>query len=228
VHLTGVVAIPCAMSAAALGLACGSHGDSGFTLDSNDNPTSDAGGSQDSKSATQSDASVSTGNGEIFESSDAAPTVMFECEPGTYTGMFVTKVTNDAGGLFSLFSFNWSGSLSITLQAMVMNSGAGEIPLPTLIIAPGAKLDGMDMMGGHFSADMTGQLDCPSKTLTITIANGMYTYFGDAGGVSMTGSMSATYDGTMTPPQLTMGEMNVGSPQISGVAAGGTWTATLQ
>jgi hypothetical protein len=217
VRSAGGLAIPCAMAMAVVGFACGSQGGSGTPFGQDDTSMGDGGATaKDSQAATSIDASVPTGGGEIFVSSDAASEVTFECQPGTYTGMFSTKVTNDAGGLFALFSFAWSGSLSITLQAMVMN------------IAPGAKLDGMDMMGGHFSADMTGQLDCPSKTLTITIANGVYNYFGDAGGVMMTGSMAATYDGTTSPPELTMGAMNVGSPQVPGTSAEGTWTATLQ
>jgi len=169
------------------------------------------------------------GPSNIFTSTDAAPSgVVFDCKPGTYAGMFTTMVKSDAGGLLSLFSFNWTGSLSITLQGQVTTSGAGEIPEPVLTIAPGAKLAGVDAMGGHLNADLSGQLDCPSKTLTATIANGVYGYFGDAGGIMMTGGLTATYDGTGSTPMLTMGTMMCGSPQVMGVEAEGTWTATLQ
>jgi hypothetical protein len=189
----------------------------------------------DSGLGAPDDSSVAAGDGApsgvFFKSDDASgipPGVVFECRPGTYSGMFNTTVTNDAGGLFSLFSFNWTGSLSITLEGMVTTTSAGEFPSSTLTIAPGAKLAGKDSMGGMFTADLSGQLDCPSKTLSATIANGFYSYgVGDAG-VSMQGSMSATYDGTVTPPMLSMGEMSLGSPQIQGTSAGGTWTATLQ
>jgi hypothetical protein len=46
----------------------------------------------------------------------------------------------------------------------------------------------------------------------------------------MGGTLSATYDGTMTPPALTMGVMNLttSSQLFSGVGATGTWTAALQ
>jgi hypothetical protein len=46
----------------------------------------------------------------------------------------------------------------------------------------------------------------------------------------MGGTLSATYDGTMTPPALTNGTMNLTttSKLFSGVGATGTWTAALQ
>ncbi len=205
-------------------VACGSHGGAlgGSGASSGDdegNPASDAGGG----ASSGDDAST----GMVFTSSDAAPAgVTFECEPGTYTGMFMTQVGSDAGGLASLFSFAWTGTLSITLQGSVMNTSAGEIPLSTLTIAPGAKLSGMDMMGGIFSADLSGMLDCPTKMLTVTVANGTYT---DAFmTVQMTGSMTATYDASSGTPELTDGMISVGSPQYASLSADGTWSATLK
>ena len=132
-------------------------------------------------------------------------------------------------GSRALLTINWTGNLSITLQGQVTNNGAGEIPEPTLTIAPGAKLSGVDSNGGSFYADLTGQLDCPSKVLTATIDNGSYTLIPDAG-VPMGGTLSATYDGTMKPPALAMGVMNLSSTSalFSGVGATGTWTAALQ
>jgi hypothetical protein len=209
--------------------ACGGSSHGGFLS------IGDPSAAQGDGDAAISDASTTvssddggSGGGAIFTSGDAAPAgVMFDCQPGTYSGMFTTMVTSDAGGLLSLFSFNWTGNLSITLQGHVMNSGTGEIPQPTLTIAPGAQLAGVDTMGGHFNAELSGQLDCPSKTLTATVLNGTYSYFGDAGGVSMQGTMSATYDGTGAKPTLT-GGLDLSSAQISSLAALGTWSATLQ
>jgi hypothetical protein len=214
----------------ALLVACGGSGKGGFLSIGDRSPAvqgdGDAAISDASTTVSSDDGS---GGGAIFTSSDAAPAgVMFDCQPGTYRGTFSTMVTSDAGGLFSLFSFNWTGNLSITLQGHVTNSGTGEIPQPTLTIAPGAQLAGMDTMGGHFNAELSGQLDCPSKMLTATVLNGTYNYFGDAGGVSMQGTMSASYEGTGAKPALTMGSLNLSSAQLSSLAALGTWSATLQ
>ncbi len=83
--------------------------------------------------------------------------------------MYTTMVTNDGGGLLSLFSINWSGNLSITLQGKVDNNGSGEIPEPTLTIAPGAQLAGVDSMGGH-SSPLTWRLfDRLDQELTATV-----------------------------------------------------------
>jgi hypothetical protein len=219
--------LACGLLGSALVLACGAKSPP-LQPDTGD----DAGGGNEAGAGN--DVTTSTGDdggpSNVFTSTDAAPSgVVFDCKPGTYAGMFTTMVTNDAGGLFALFSLNWTGSLSITLQGKVTTSNAGEIPEPTLTIAPGAKLSGVDAYGGHFNADLSGQLDCPSKTLTATVANGMYNYLGtDAGGIAMQGSLSATYDGTMAAPMLTLGAMDLSSPQLMGTAAIGTWTATLQ
>ena len=214
--------------APAAALACG--GSQGTTFGPLGGPAaSDDGGAADAEPSQTSSSPDDAGSGSpgVFTSNGSDAGVLFDCQPGTYSGMFSTTVTNDAGGIFSLFSFNWAGNLSITLQGKVENNGSGEVPVPTLTIAPGAQLSGMDMMGGHFSADLSGQLDCPTKTLTATISNGFYGYFGDAGGVQMTGSMSATYDGSGSAPTLS-GQMDVGSPQVPGTGGVGTWTATLQ
>jgi hypothetical protein len=123
------------------------------------------------------------------------------------------------------------GTLSVTLEGHVSQPpGGGEsFAQPTLTIAPGAQLVGNDVtFGGHFGADLSGQLDCPSKTFTGSLTNGYYTYLGDAGAITMTGDMTATYDGTMTPPVLSTGTMNLQSPQLQGVDALGSWSATLQ
>jgi hypothetical protein len=222
-----------ALALSPLALGCGSTGDgTGFpTGGGSSAPTANDRGDasiDDSSSALFADSGQFT---PVFTSGDGAPPgVMFECEPGTYTGMFDTNVTNDAGGLLSLlFSFKWSGTLSITLVGQVMQSSSGEnFAAPVLTIAAGAKLSGADDMGGHFNADLTGQLDCPTKALTGTLSSGTYEYPGDAGSITMQGSLSGTYDGTGTTPALTMGVIDVSSPQYPQISAGGTWSATHQ
>lgn len=219
--------LACGLLGSALVLACGAKNP---PLQPGTGDDTSGGGDAGAANDVVTSAGDDGGPSGVFTSTDAAPSgVVFDCKPGTYSGMFSTMVTNDAGGLFALFSLNWTGNLSITLQGKVTTSSAGEIPEPTLTIAPGAKLSGVDAYGGHFNADLTGQLDCPSKTLTATVANGNYNYFGsDAGGIAMAGNLSATYDGTMATPMLTLGAMDLSSPQLMGTAAIGTWTATLQ
>jgi hypothetical protein len=219
----------CAGALASLAFACGGHKDLtlGSTGGGGEQGAPDSGSPNDSSTATFS--GDDGGSSAIFTGGDdGGSSVVFDCQPGTYTGTFATMVTNDAGGIWSLFSVSWAGSLSITLQGMAQQSGGGEIPLPTLTIAPGAKLDGADMNGGHFIADMTGTLDCPSKKLNVTIANGAYEFFLDSGSIPLGGTMTATYDGNSNPPQLTMGAISVGSPSVPGSDAEGAWSAMLQ
>jgi len=204
-------------------VACGGHGTTGFS-----SPGSGGSSGGDASRAESSDADPAS---EVFTSGDAngLPSgLVFDCQPGTYAGKFTTMVTSDAGGLFALFNYSWSGNLSITLQGAVTHTSTGEIPQPTLTIAPGAKLAGMDANGIAFNADLSGQLDCPSKTLNATVANGTYGAVGDAGGIAMQGTLTATYDGASSPPTLAMGGMALTSPQIMSLAAEGTWTATLK
>jgi hypothetical protein len=162
----------------------------------------------------------------------APPAVKFDCEPGTYSGMFTTTVTTDAGLFPSLLHFNWMGNLSITLVGHVMQTqsanGENFTAAPVLTIAPGAMLSGTDNFGGYFSSGLSGQLDCPSKQLTGTLSNGTYEYPGDAGSITMVGMLTGVYDGTTTPPALTMGTIAVGSPMWSTLGATGTWSATHQ
>jgi hypothetical protein len=215
-----------------LAVACGGSSSGGFAGQPGASAgPNDAGGSTADDSASPVQQDDSDAGGEIFTSSDSAAGVVFDCKPGTYSGEFTTSVGTDAGGLLALFSafisFDWKGSLSVTLQGMVSGNSGGELPSPTLTIAPGAKLSGMDSMGGVFSADLSGQLDCPSKALTVTMTNGTYTYGGSTT-IMMVGSMSATYDGTTTPPTLSMGAISTSSPQVMGIGANGSWSAALQ
>jgi hypothetical protein len=217
-----------------LALGCGGSGaGAGFSSPDGGSgaPASDGGdtSSDDSSTLFLDSGQFTT----VLASSDgAAPPVTFACEPGTYSGMFTTTVTTDAGLFPSLLSFNWTGTLSIALVGHVTQtqSANGEnftVAAPVLTIAPGAMLSGADNFGGHFISGLSGQLDCPTKMLTGTLSNGVYEYPGDAGSIVMQGTLSGTYDGTK-PPTLTMGEIQVGSPTYSTLGATGTWSATLQ
>jgi hypothetical protein len=167
--------------------------------------------------------------------SDASMTTTqsFNCQPGTYTGPFTTKVTSssDAGGLLgllaSLFQYPWSGTLSITLQGTPTKSQNGESFYSMLTIAPGAKMSGTDQQGGHFNADISGTLDCTTGMLTGALSNGTYEYPGDAGSIMMTGTLSATYDAEGGTPTLN-GTLTAASPQYQGIGAAGTWSAVHQ
>lgn len=158
-----------------------------------------------------------------------------DCLPGTYAGMFNAAATADAG-LLALFgtSFAWGGNLSLTLTGTteVIEAGGGEFRMDytVLTIAPGAKLSGTDMYGGQFTADVSGQLDCPSRTLTGTLENGTYLFpgLGDAGSIMMQGSLTATYDPSANPVALSGGTITASSPQVQSLGANGTWTATRQ
>jgi|HubBroStandDraft_2_1064218.scaffolds.fasta_scaffold03323_2 hypothetical protein len=166
---------------------------------------------------------------------DSSTTQSFNCKPGTYTGPFSTKVTmgGDAGGLLgllaSLFQYPWMGTLSITLVGMTTFSGTGENDYSTLTIAPGAQLSGVDQTGGHFQANISGTLDCATNVLTGTLSNGSYEFPGDAGSLSMQGTISATYgeEGDAGTPALS-GDLTASSQQLQGTEAAGTWSAALQ
>jgi hypothetical protein len=220
----------CLLAGTALvALGCGgAHGGAGFGASGGaEPPAADAGdASGDDSSSPVADSSQLTLPG--YTSADAAPGVKFDCQPGTYAGMFMVHVTTDAGLLPALVSFNVAGTVSIALVGKVTQGSGGEFPQPILSIAPGAKLSGDDAtFGGHFSADVSGQLDCPNKTFAGTLSNGVYVYPSDSGSLQMGGSLTATYDGTVTPPSLTMGVMQLTAPQLS-LGSSGPWSATLK
>jgi hypothetical protein len=211
---------------------CGSAGSSpGFASGDGD------GGDAAAQAASAPAASASGGSTPLFAQSDAGdagPAISASaCTPGTYSGTFTTAVTiPDAGLLSVLFSIAWSGSLSVTLVGEQSTSQSGEFSNTTLVIAPGAKLTGTDQYGGTFSAGVSGQLDCPSRTLSGTL-DGSYTnsallFTGDGGTVTLNGTLSGTYDSNVTPVALDNGSLSVTSPQVSGLEAAGTWSATLQ
>jgi hypothetical protein len=224
-----------AITAPLLAVGCGgSSGDPGFAVPDAGSltPVTDDGGDAAIDDSSGFDLDAGQVTIALMGGDGALPPVKFDCEPGTYSGMFVTTVTTDAGLFPSLLHFNWMGNLSITLVGHVMQTqsanGENFTAAPVLTIAPGAMLSGTDNFGGYFSSGLSGQLDCPSKQLTGTLSNGTYEYPGDAGSITMVGMLTGVYDGTMTPPALTMGTIAVGSPMWSTLGATGTWSATLQ
>jgi hypothetical protein len=81
-----------------------------------------------------------------------------------------------------------------------------------LVIAPGGLLRGKDIYGGTLSAQLSGELDCRSGTLTGTLVNGAY-----ANGVASqpySGEFSAVYRGDQQPPSLENGTMTMTSEQL--------------
>jgi len=229
--LSLAIAAIIAIAAPSLAVACATHS-TGFEGDDGaaGEQAQDDAGDGSSTLVIFPDSGGSTGL--VLTSGDAAPQmVTFPCEPGTYTGMFTTTVTTDAGLFPSLLSFNWSGTLSITLVGHVMqtmsSNGENFAAAPVLTIAPGAMLSGTDNFGGHFVSGLSGQLDCPSKQLSGMLINGVYEEPSDSGTLTMVGSLTAVYQGTPAPPALTMGTIMVSSPMLT-LGASGTWSATLQ
>lgn len=215
------------MAAALLALGCGGPHGAGFGSGASAAAPSDAG--EDTSGDDSSTTNADSGQPQLFLAAEAAPPgVTFDCQPGTYSGTFKVHVSTDAGLLPALVSFDVSGTLSIVLVGKVTQGSGGEFPEPILTIAPGAKLSGVDTsFGGNFSADVSGQLDCPSKTFSGILANGVYEYPLDSGSIMMTGTLSATYDGSSMPPTLTTGVMELDAPQLQ-LGSTGPWSATLQ
>jgi hypothetical protein len=210
----------CVLAAGAVG-ACGGTHIAGFT---NDPQSDDGGGGPDEATAASDGAAPSSG--QLFTGSDAA-TPAFDCTPGTYSGPFTTHVVvGDAGP--SPFSLVWMGTLTVTLVGKTVMTSAGELPTTTLTIAPGGRMEGTDMFHGSFGADVTGQLDCLSKTLQATISNGVYELLNDGGTLPFTGTVDGAYQAAM-PPALNASIDVVTSPGALGaLGATGTVTASLQ
>ena len=224
-------------------LGCGGNGANGFPV-SGTGTTNDVDGSLSDGGSLVADSMMSASDGSpVFVGGGHGDlSGMYNCQPGTYLGSFTTKVgATDSGA--SIFNFNWDGCLSITLapsDAGVTAAGVGEnFGYQTLTVAPGAQLSGRDQMGGSFTLDLTGSLDCkPANgppTLTGTL-NGGYC-FGTAtcapdAGLNVGGNLSATY-GNM-PPELTgdqAGDLTVcaitGDASCLFPGADGTWSAAL-
>jgi hypothetical protein len=227
------------VAACAATLACGSTAGSsaGFPGDDGTGSTPATSGSGDDGGGVQAAPTFASGDdggsGVLFTGDASGPaTGGSNCQPGTYTGAFKTHVTNDAGGILglfaALFSLDWDGTISVALQGTATTQQNGEFAYTTLTIAPGATMSGADQYGGHFSATLSGQLDCTTGRFTGSISNGSYVYQGDAGSIAMSGDFSATYDGSTNPPSLRDGQLSVGSPQLATTGASGTWQATKQ
>jgi hypothetical protein len=233
--------------AAALVLGCGGSGSSTFG-DGNGpqrGPATDGAASSDN-----TDATVSGGGDTDAELFGGSPTreagvivTQGACLAGVYQGQFMTYVGAgaDGGSPGGLFSFMWNGNLTIDLSAQkitMTSTSGGEIPTTTststLEIADGGALDGSDMYGGGFFANLSGKLDCapdagPPFHLTATLSNGAYknTFFM----IPIVGNLTADYQGgDAGPPMLVNGAILVGGIFVDGGAptssASGIWSAT--
>jgi hypothetical protein len=220
---------------------CGGSGSGGFGGGQGGEPPGtgpahDAGGSPDATVF-----SSGTGDaGGFFQAleGDGGESVQSVCTAGLYKGAFTTSVNAGSGDAApSPFSFMWNGNVSIDLAArtvvIVQNGGEGNtVNTSVLEIAEGGVLEGGDMYGGVFSADMSGSLDCapdagPPYHLTASLSSGLYS--NAFLGIPITGSLSADYQPS-NPPMLVNGMMEItGHFNDSGAAnatATGTWSAT--
>jgi hypothetical protein len=88
---------------------------------------------------------------------------------------------------------------------------------------------GKDNYGDVWSADITGQLDCGSRTFVGSLSNGVADIFGsDAATVGLDGNLSATYDPGANPVALVNGSIELTSPQVASTMGAGQWSAALQ
>jgi hypothetical protein len=161
----------------------------------------------------------------LFVADSAPARAASDCKPGTYTGTFTMNVTY--GGVDS--GVNLMGTLSITLVANKPTPHPGEFNSGTLTVAPGAMFSGKDNYGDLWSADITGQLDCGSRTFVGSLSNGVADIFGsDAATVGLDGNLSATYDPGANPVALVNGSIELTSPQVASTMGAGQWSAALQ
>jgi hypothetical protein len=234
--------------AAALLFGCGGSGSSALAdgTDPQTHPGAGGGGSTGGADATTSGGDT---DGEVFHpapsGTGAGGTVVTQgaCLPGVYQGQFMTYVGAgaDGGTAGGLFSFMWNGNLTIDLAAQkitMTSTSGGEVPTTsstsTLAITDGGALDGSDMYGGAFLANMIGALDCapdagPPYHLAATLSNGSYSnaFFK----IPIVGNLTADYQaGDAGPPMLVNGGILVGGIFMDGgtptSSASGTWTAT--
>jgi hypothetical protein len=170
---------------------------------------------------------------------DAGTTTTSVCTAGVYKGQFMTLVGQGTdGGSPGLFTVMWNGGLTIDLKAKTITiasgSGNGESfggSTNLLEIAEGGALEGGDMYGGSFYANLDGELDCdpdagPPYHLTATLGNGFYSSL--FYNLPIEGHLTADYQAS-TPPVLTNGQILVDSPDagvLGATSAGGSWTAT--
>jgi hypothetical protein len=238
---TALATTAVAIASAAWTAGCGGSGSAGFGGGQGGGPPGtgaapDGGGSPDATVFSLGDG----GAGSFFQTAegDGGESVQSACVAGVYNGAFTTSVNPGSGDAApSLFSFMWNGNVSIDLAArkvvVVQNGGEGNLSSTSVLeIAEGGVLEGGDMYGGVFSADMSGSLDCaadagPPYRLSASLSNGIYS---DAFlGIPITGSLSADYQPS-NPPKLVNGTMEItGHFNDSGMAnatATGTWSAT--
>ncbi len=237
--------------AAALLLGCGGSGTS--ALAGGTGPQTGPGRGDDGGAPTDNgDATVSGGgdtDAEVFRPTATdgdAGTIVVQgaCAPGVYQGQFMTYVGAgaDGGTAGGLFSFMWNGNLTIDLSAQkitMTSMSGGEIPTTsstsTLAITDGGALDGSDMFGGSFFANLNGELNCapdagPPYRLGATLSSGTYSesFFK----IPIVGNLTADYQegGAGSPPMLVNGAILVGGIFVDGGAptssASGTWSAT--
>jgi hypothetical protein len=236
--------------AAALLLGCG--GSASSALADGTDPQTHPGAGGGGGSTGNADATVSGGDtdAEVFQPSPTtgpAGTIVTQgaCVPGTYQGQFMTYVGAgaDGGTAGGPFSFMWNGNLTIDLAAQkitMTSTSAGEVPTTsstsTLAITDGGALDGSDMYGGSFFANLNGELNCapdagPPYRLAATLSNGSYSqsFFK----IPIVGNLTADYqagDDAGTPPMLVNGGILVGGIFVDGgtptSSASGTWSAT--
>jgi hypothetical protein len=153
--------------------------------------------------------------------------------------MTVVGASSDGGMPSGIFNIMWNGNLAIDLKArtVVISTGGGNgesfgTDMSRLEIADGGALEGGDMYGGSFFANLDGELNCdpdagPPFRLTATLGNGFYNSL--FYNLPIEGHLTADYQAT-TPPSLMNGQIFVDSPDagplLSNSMAGGTWSAT--
>jgi hypothetical protein len=233
--------------AAASMLGCGGS-EPGFLA----GPSQPSGPSSDGDGAISSDNTDATTardntDAEVFAPPDigdaGAVVTQGACAPGVYQGSFMTYTAPGGdGGSPGIFSFMWNGNLTIDLSAQkitMTSTTVGELPTTTssstLEIADGGMLDGSDMLGGTFFADLSGKLDCSPDAgqpyhFTATFGNARYDSFFIK--IPLIGNLTADYQeaGAGAPPMLINGSMLVAGLLMPGgqpfASASGTWSAT--
>ncbi len=204
----------------------------------NTRPSGDDGGGGDD--ATLPSAAADDGGLALGPARDAGTMTTSVCTAGVYKGQFMTLVGQGMdGGAPGLFTVMWNGDMTIDLRAKTIviasASGNGEsfgTDMSLLEIAEGGALEGGDMYGGNFFANLDGELDCdmdagPPYHLTATLGNGAYSS-PFTGVLAIQGYLTADYQAS-TPPVLTNGHILVESTDaglLSTTSAGGSWTAT--
>ncbi len=234
------VGLPVAALVAALpALGCGSSKPTGFVqAPAGGQFPVDAGGVDDATTLTPAPGG-DDGGLTLGPARDAGATVTSVCTAGVYKGQFMTLVgTGMDGGSPGLFTVMWNGNLTLDLKAktVVITSGGGNgesfgTNTSLLEIAEGGALEGGDVYGGNFYANLNGELDCdpdagPPYHLTATLGNGFYSSL--FYNLPIEGHLTADYQAS-NPPALMNGQILVYSPDagvLSASSAGGTWTAT--